>query len=152
MTTAPVNAGASRAFLVELVGDQRCDRIDRSLRLVKTISLPQTKAGIRGATVAPSTHMLFISYGGDGGGNGNGAVLAYDLLAERVVWTVHLNSGIDSGAVSPDGSRLYVPSGENSASGIWNIYFGPVKLGHLIEEQMCIEDASGQLWRHKKNV
>src|SRR5205823_10779179 len=95
--------------------------IDRSLRLVKTISLPQTKAGIKGATVAPSTHMLFISYGGDGGGNGNGAVLAYDLLAERVVWQVHRNSGIDSGAVSPDGSRLYVPSGENSASGIWNI-------------------------------
>ena len=95
--------------------------IDRGLRLVKTISLPQTNAGIRGATVAPSTHMLFISYGGDGGGNGNGSVLAYDLLAERVVWTVHLNSGIDSGAVSPDASRLYVPSGENSASGIWNI-------------------------------
>jgi DNA-binding beta-propeller fold protein YncE len=65
--------------------------------------------------------MLFISYGGDGEGNGNGSVLAYDLLAERVVWTVHLNTGVDSGGVSPDGKRLYMPTGENASSGIWNI-------------------------------
>jgi DNA-binding beta-propeller fold protein YncE len=95
--------------------------IDGGQALVKTISLPQTSAGIRGVTVAPSTHMLFISYGGDGGGNGDGSVLAYDLVAEKVAWTVHLSTGIDSGAVSPDGRRLYMPSGENSSSGIWNI-------------------------------
>lgn len=95
--------------------------IDRGHALVKTISLPQTKAGIRGATVAPATHTLFISYGGDGGGNGNGSVLAYDLVGERVLWTVHLNTGIDSGAISPDGSRLYMPTGENAGSGVWNV-------------------------------
>ena len=95
--------------------------MDQEQKLVKTISLPQTEAGIRGATVSPVTHMLFISYGGDGGGNGNGSVLAYDLLAERVVWTVNLETGIDSGAVSPDGRLLYMPTGENDSSGIWNI-------------------------------
>jgi hypothetical protein len=95
--------------------------MDRGQKLVKTISLPQTKAGIRGAMVAPVTHMLFISYGGDGGGHGNGSVLAYDLVAERVVWMVHLRTGIDSGAVSSDGKRLYMPTGENTSSGIWNI-------------------------------
>jgi DNA-binding beta-propeller fold protein YncE len=95
--------------------------MDQGQKLVKTISLPQTRAGIRGATVAPVTHMLFVSYGGDGGGNGNGSVLAYDLVAERVVWTVHLHTGIDSGAVSPDGKRLYMPTGENTSSGIWNV-------------------------------
>ena len=41
---------------------------------------------------------------------------------------------------------------EEIDNGIWNVYFGPVKLGRLIEEQMRIEDASGQLWRHKKTV
>jgi transposase InsO family protein len=41
---------------------------------------------------------------------------------------------------------------EEIDNGIWNVYFGPVKLGRLIEEQMRIEDASGQLWRHKKNL
>ena len=41
---------------------------------------------------------------------------------------------------------------EEIDNGIWNVYFGPVKLGRLIEEQMRIEDASGQLWRHKKDL
>lgn len=41
---------------------------------------------------------------------------------------------------------------EEIDNGIWNVYFGPVKLGRLIEEQMRIEDATGQLWRHKKNL
>jgi WD40 repeat protein len=95
--------------------------MDQGHALVKTISLPQTSAGVRGVTVSPGTHRLFVSYGGDGGGNGNGYVLAYDLVAEKVLWTVHLNTGIDSGAVSTDGTRLYMPSGENSSSGIWNI-------------------------------
>src|SRR5262249_46345112 len=95
--------------------------IDNGFALVKTISLPQLEAGVRGVSVAPSTHLMFISYGGDGGGNGSGSVLAYDLLAERVLWNVHLATGIDSGAVSPDGKRLYEPTGENSSSGIWNI-------------------------------
>jgi hypothetical protein len=94
---------------------------DHGWKLVKTISLPQTNEGIRGATVSPSTHMLFISYGGDGGGFGTGSVLAYDLVKNTVVWTVHLHTGIDSGQVSPDGKRIYMPTGENEASGIWNI-------------------------------
>jgi putative transposase len=41
---------------------------------------------------------------------------------------------------------------EEIDNGIWNVYFGPVKLGRLIEEQMRIEDGSGQLFRHKKKV
>jgi DNA-binding beta-propeller fold protein YncE len=64
---------------------------------------------------------MFVSYGGDGGANGSGSVLAYDLLAKRVVWSVHLRTGIDSGAVSPDGKRLYMPDGELSSNGDWYI-------------------------------
>lgn len=41
---------------------------------------------------------------------------------------------------------------EEIDNGIWNVYFGPVKLGRLIEEQMRIEDESGKLLRHKKKV
>lgn len=93
----------------------------QEFKFVKTISLPQTKAGVRGVTVAPSTHEMFVSFGGDGGGNGNGSVLAYDLVNERLSWEVHLGTGIDSGQVSPDGSKLYMPTGELSESGVWNI-------------------------------
>ena len=117
---APV-AGVQHLEYVFVDGLISVYNIDQGQALVKTISLPQTSSGIRGATVSPATHMLFISYGGDGAGNGNGEVLAYDLVAEKVVWTVHLNTGIDSGAVSPDGKRLYMPTGENTSSGIWNI-------------------------------
>jgi hypothetical protein len=41
---------------------------------------------------------------------------------------------------------------EEIDNGVWRVYFGPVKLGHLIEEQMRIEDESGKLWRQKKKV
>ena len=39
---------------------------------------------------------------------------------------------------------------EEIDNGIWNVYFGPLKLGRLSEQQMRIEDAYGSLWRHKK--
>jgi hypothetical protein len=94
--------------------------MDQKYKLVKTISLSQTNAGIRGVTVAPVTHILFISYGTDYQEPG-GKVLAYDLMTNKVVWEVTLKTGIDSGQVSPDGKRLYMPTGENDPSGIWNI-------------------------------
>jgi hypothetical protein len=120
--TALVRDGAGTVHYeyVFLDGSISVYDVDQSFKLLKTISLPQTEAGVRGVTVAPASHLLFIAYGGDGNGY-NGSVLAYDLLAERVVWTVHLKTGIDSGQVSPDGKRLYIPTGENTPSGIWNI-------------------------------
>ena len=39
---------------------------------------------------------------------------------------------------------------EEIDNGIWNVYFGPLKLGRLCEENMRIEDAYGSLWRHRK--
>jgi DNA-binding beta-propeller fold protein YncE len=42
-------------------------------------------------------------------------------VAGHVLWSVHLKTGIDSGVVSPDGKRLYMPTGENTPSGIWNV-------------------------------
>jgi hypothetical protein len=119
-TSAP-RAGAQHLEYVFDDGLASVYDIDHAQRLVKRIALPQTRSGIRGVAVSPAAQMLFVSYGGDGGANGNGSVLAYDLVGERVVWTAHLNSGIDSGAVSPDGRLLYMPSGENSSSGTWNI-------------------------------
>jgi len=36
---------------------------------------------------------------------------------------------------------------EEIADGIWNIYFGPLKLGRLLEEHLRIEDAIGRVKR-----
>jgi DNA-binding beta-propeller fold protein YncE len=95
--------------------------IDHGFKLIETFTLPGTSQGVRGVAVSPVTHMMFVSYGGDGGGNGNGSVLAYDLVARRVVWNAHLSTGIDSSAVSPDGKLLYMPDGELSSNGNWYI-------------------------------
>ena len=37
---------------------------------------------------------------------------------------------------------------EEIDDGIWNVYFGPHKLGRLHERHMRIEDALGKLKRH----
>ncbi|HEV2981439.1 MAG TPA: hypothetical protein VGX51_08400 [Solirubrobacteraceae bacterium] len=97
--------------------------MDHSFALVKTISLPQTDDGVRGVTVAPARHRMFISHGGDGpvNGSGNGSVLAYDLVSGRVDWDVSPRTGIDSGMVSPDGAKIYMPTGESTETGIWNV-------------------------------
>lgn len=38
---------------------------------------------------------------------------------------------------------------EEIDDGIWNVYFGPLKLGRLLERHMRIEDAFGKLKRHR---
>jgi len=95
--------------------------VDRGFAPVESFPLPGTSQGVRGVAVSPVTHMMFVSYGGDGGANGTGSVLAYDLLSRTVVWSVHLHTGIDSGAVSADGKLLYMPDGELSPDGNWYI-------------------------------
>jgi WD40 repeat protein len=95
--------------------------IDHGFRLVETFRLAGTDRGVRGVAVSPGTHMMFDSYGGDGGGNGNGSVLAYDLVRKRIVWSVNLKTGIDSAAVSNDARLLYMPDGELSSDGTWYI-------------------------------
>jgi hypothetical protein len=124
LTPAAATTGSAAVHHYEYVFDDGSVSVydmDQGQALVQTISLPQTAIGIRGVTVSPATHLLFISYGGDGGANGNGSVLAYDLVSEKLLWQVKLSTGIDSGEVSPGGKRLYMPTGENSSSGIWNI-------------------------------
>jgi hypothetical protein len=44
--------------------------------------------------------------------------------------------------------RLYVGL-EEIDDGIWNVYFGPLKLGRLHERRMRIEDEYGRLYRHR---
>jgi hypothetical protein len=122
-TAAVTGSGGSVQHLEYVVenGTTSVYDMDHEFKLVKTISLPQTKAEARGVTVAPSTHLMFIPVGGDGGGNGTGSVVAYDLVQEKVLWETKLSTGIDSGQVSPDATKLYIPSGENDPSGIWNV-------------------------------
>jgi subtilisin family serine protease len=115
------SAGISHLEYVLLNGSIAVYDMDHAYKQLNTISLPQTEAQVRGVSVAPSSHLMFVMYGGDGGVNGNGSVLAYDLVTQKVVWESHLASGVDSGQVSPDGTKLYIPSGELSEGRAWNV-------------------------------
>jgi len=95
--------------------------MDNAFRLVKQVSLPLTSAGTRGLVVNPAAHLLYISYGGDGGSNGTGAMFAYDLLSDTVLWNVNYSFGIDSMALTPDGTTIYMPIGEADSGTAWKV-------------------------------
>jgi transposase InsO family protein len=41
---------------------------------------------------------------------------------------------------------------EEIDDGRWDVHFGPLRLGRLLEREMRIEDTWGKLWRHRKKV
>ena len=86
---------------------------------VQTFSLPVGNVAVQGVAVDAATGTLYVSYGGEGGGHGSGALLAYDLLASKVVWKHQFTTGVDSIALTPDGKTIYVPVGEFSNSTRW---------------------------------
>jgi DNA-binding beta-propeller fold protein YncE len=65
--------------------------------------------------------MLYVSVGGNGGSSGTCVVVAYDLVRNRVIWTHAFATGTDGLACSPDGSTLFVPTGERSADTTWYV-------------------------------
>lgn len=92
--------------------------IDHGHRLVQAIGLPQAK-GVRGLAVSAPLQLLYVSYGGDGGPNGDGSLLAWSFRTHRVVWTRSYGTGIDSMAVAPDGRTLWMPTGELNSGSRW---------------------------------
>jgi DNA-binding beta-propeller fold protein YncE len=92
--------------------------IDRGQRRIQRILLPQAR-GIRGVVANVRTRILYVSFGGDGGPSGNGSMLAYDLVRDRVLWQRSYGAGIDSMAITPDGRTIYMPEGEQSAIPDW---------------------------------
>lgn len=88
--------------------------------LVQTIDVPGLVAP-RGMSADPRGHALFISYGGYGGDTGHGALVKVDLVTGRALWTRRYGTGVDSPAITRDGHRLYLPTGEADPSGIWMV-------------------------------
>jgi len=66
---------------------------------------------------------------------------------------MHELARVDEGPLQPFDGRREAPDRKRVASrnadGIWNVYFGPLKLGRLHKRHMRIEDESGRLHRHK---
>jgi DNA-binding beta-propeller fold protein YncE len=124
---SPRSAGSATVHHYEYVfpvGGMYLYDMDEGQKLVQEVhGLPDTD-GVRGVMVNPATHVLYISHGSDGGsvnGKTKGSLLAYDLVSGTVLWNHELEFPIDSGALSADGKVIYMPTGENDASGIWNV-------------------------------
>jgi DNA-binding beta-propeller fold protein YncE len=94
--------------------------IDHGFRLVQRRALP-TDDGVRGVSVDPRSATLYVSHGGDGGGNGTGSLLAFSLRRDKVLWNRSYSFGIDSMAINPTGTRIYMPDGELSSDGFWYV-------------------------------
>ena len=105
--------------------------IEHGHRLVARWSVPEAHA-LRGVAVSPATRTLYLSVGGNGGTSGNGALLAYDLLRNRVLWERAFPTGTDSPAITPDGRTLYLPTGERTYDDIW--YVIDARTGHVRDE------------------
>ena len=93
--------------------------IDQANRFVRTIEL-SGMTDPHGVVASPATAKLYVSYGGESG-EGNGSMLAYDLIRDLVLWRRDYDTGIDSMAITPDGGTIYMPQGESSESRAWSV-------------------------------
>lgn len=75
---------------------------------------------IRGSDADPSGGFLYIAYGGDGGVNGTGSLLKWNLRTDSAEWNRSYPFGVDQFAYCAE--RIYMPTGEASAGvKIWEI-------------------------------
>jgi DNA-binding beta-propeller fold protein YncE len=97
---------------VILDGEIRVYDIDQNHALVKRIALPDRFdfRQIEGVAADAVSQRLYVSYGG--GEPNAGHLIAYDLLADRVLWRRTYEPSVDSFALTPDGRKLYLPCGE----------------------------------------
>jgi len=93
--------------------------MDNNFALVQSVQLPTTN--VRGVVFDPNSGMLYFSNGGNGGGNGNGGLIKYNLVTQQVVYNVSYNFGVDSMAITPDGKTIFMPDGSMSSDGTWHI-------------------------------
>ena len=94
--------------------------IDHGFRLVRRVPLPGVN-GVRGVVASPRTRMLYVSYGAFGGPGTIGRLLAYNLLTGSVMYNRSYDFGVDNMAIDPAGHRIYMPDGELSHDGCWNV-------------------------------
>ena len=78
--------------------------IEDGHRFVRRIDVPVFKEGLRGFCANGPTHSAYYS-------SDKRLLGRFDLETEKVVWERRHETGADRVAVTPDGKKLYVPSG-----------------------------------------
>ncbi len=78
--------------------------IDDGHKFVRRIDLPVFKEGIRGFCPNAKTHRAYYT-------TTNHTLGCLDLETDKVVWEKKYPAGCDRAAVTPDGRKIYVPTG-----------------------------------------
>lgn len=78
--------------------------IDNDFTFVKRIANENLISGVRGLTGCLTTHSLYYSTGARRMGR-------FDLETEKVVWEKEYSGGCDRSSVTPDGSKVFAPTG-----------------------------------------
>jgi hypothetical protein len=83
--------------------------MDAGHHLVKTINFPNTAGEIAGICANVRLHTFFVFFNSE-----PGKVVAVDLLDDKQLWSKETLPSADRGDVSIDGTKLFVPGGEQS--------------------------------------
>lgn len=78
--------------------------IDHGHRFVKRIEIPVFQEGLRGFTGNAKTHCVYFS-------TTSRRLGCFDVEQEKVLWEKVLPAGCDRSSITPDGTKIYVPSG-----------------------------------------
>jgi DNA-binding beta-propeller fold protein YncE len=78
--------------------------IDKNHTFVRRIDVPVFSEGIRGFTGCTTTKCLYYSTTG-------GTLGCFDLTTEKVRWESKFKQGCDRSCITPDGKRIYAPTG-----------------------------------------
>lgn len=78
--------------------------IDDGHKFVRRIDIPIFAEGLRGFTGCQETHCVYYS-------TTNRRLGCFDLETEEVVWEATYDAGCDRSSITPDGSKIYVPTG-----------------------------------------
>jgi hypothetical protein len=77
--------------------------------LVKTIPTVTNVSAVKGVAASLATKRMYVSYRTT---SGSSMIYDLDLVTEKVLWNRTYTPGADRLSISPDGSTLYVPTGE----------------------------------------
>src|SRR6185295_5054902 len=122
--------------------------IDDHHKLVKVIPLPAGVKNIRGICASAATKKLYISHYGHDTRTDIGKVLCLDLVTNHVLWEKTMPAAVDRGAITPDGKRIYMPSGESVHTDYWYVLDGATgneitRIHHATESHNTVVSLDG---------
>jgi DNA-binding beta-propeller fold protein YncE len=131
--------------------------INNGHNLVKTIPIfTASGADIRGACATVGTHRFYVMYNA----NSMGHLVCFDLATDKVLWDIVEHSpSVDRGDVTPDGTKIYLPSGEADSTSVnefvvdamTGAVISQISIAPLTHDTLCSLDGSKVFMSNKSH-